>query len=167
MTQVGILIVTGTPRSSANVGSISLLELETWLKWSGSKLLSLPDKNRPASYRVSWPATLPEPNLAYGWSATRLRVPYPSSEDLALCDKICSLVTSIDDLTLRRIVFAATLVTPLNHRRLYSWTDIGALLGLERKAVRRRFDEGLKQILKSTPKFLLDDIAQQYRKAVF
>lgn len=122
-------------------------ELCEWLEWAGSRLLALNVSSpRPASYRNFWPDIPGNAQVAYGYTAERLRPASPSSHEIVLMDTILALPSLIPDVLQRRIVASRSLVTPVSNRYLYSWTKIAALLHMERRTVTAHYLRGLREL---------------------
>lgn len=122
-------------------------ELQQWLEWAGSKMLSLQVRGtKPSGYRSFWPDYEQDKATAYGYTSERLRPALPSGHDISLMDEILLLPNLISDPTIRRIVHARSLVTPVGNRYLYTWVKIAKLLHTDRRAIARLHGQGLSEI---------------------
>lgn len=127
--------------------ALDLSELQFWLEWSGTTLLSLREKSPlPQSPGSAWPAYNYEFAEAYGYTGERLRAPIPSSTDIQLMDYILPFVGLVEDRMLRRILSARSLVTPISDRYLFPWAKLGKLLGRDYRWVSRQHIRGLTEL---------------------
>lgn len=127
--------------------AVGLAELQLWLEWAGAKLLALPGAGAaPKDFRVAWPDFPANKNLAYGYTATKLRPPPPAAAEIEVMDEILLLPGLIPNILQRRVVNARSLVRPISGQYLYSWSKIGLILHMDRSTVRRLHTLGLKEL---------------------
>lgn len=108
------------PRRSANPE-----EIKTWLEWAGQRLLSMDlPSAAPQGFRSFWPEYPTDVQMAYGYSGNRLKAAIPRSKEISLMDEILELPGLVPNVTIRRIINARALLTPISNRHLYSWTRI-------------------------------------------
>lgn len=149
------------PRASATPD-----ELQAWLEWAGSKLLSLTLASpAPQGYKSNWPSYAQDARMAYGYTGERLRPALPSGHDIALMDQILTLPSFIKDPVVRRIVNARAVVRPVANTHLYSWTRIAFMLHTNRQRVTRLHDLGLRQIAASAPQAQIYIIRKSFATA--
>lgn len=153
-----------TPNASLSAPiepGLSAKELNEWLIWAGRTLLAMTIASPlPKEPRTAWPAYATDVHMAYGYTNERLRASIPTSKDIALMDEIIDLVALIDDRTVRRIVNARMLVTPIAQRHLYSWTKIAFMLHTNTYRIIRWHTIGLRQIIRQLPQSKVDAIRQ-------
>lgn len=138
-------------------------ELKEWLEWAGSRFLALSAKSPlPSGYRTFWPDFAPNAQVAYGYTAERLRPAAPSSHEIVLMDELLALPSFIPDVLQRRIVSARSLVTPVSNRYLYSWQKIAVLLHMERRTVSAQYMRGLTALSCRLPSAKRDTIRKTY-----
>lgn len=121
------------------------------LERAGMTLLSIHDKSPfPRGFQTAWPEFARTLIEAYGYSGVRLKTPVPSAMEISEMDTVFSWLTLIpnDRFVLRRIVAARALVSPINQRHLYSWRRLANLLGCDRRAVTRWWEQGIALIVK-------------------
>jgi hypothetical protein len=132
--------------------NISHSDIQIILEWAGEKLLSLPIKRTlPQSYRNNWPNYLNDPLPNYFSGKNLVPIP-PNSFEIDLMDNILNLITLIPDSISRNIVNTRCLISPITHKHLYHWSQISQLLSLSSRTVRRSYDFGINQILKTSSK---------------
>lgn len=122
------------------------------LEEAGMALLSMQiSGTRPAGYRPVWPVVVQAAVEAYGYSETRVRPACPDAHTITRMDEALSWISLIpaDKYVLRRIVGARALLSPRTHRHLYSWMRLAQVLGADRRAVRRWYQEGVEIIQKA------------------
>jgi hypothetical protein len=123
-------------------------EVKTWLEFAGSTLLAMGlDSPYPRGPHVSWPTFANEAIVAYGYTSERLRPSRPTSVQIALMDEILALPSLIADPTLRRIVHARALVTPIGSRYLFTWVKLGYMLHTDRRKVMRLHAKAIAEIV--------------------
>ncbi len=134
---------------------ITNYDIQNLLEWAGEKLLSLPVANlKPKPYRSAWPEFKQETNQDF--SHKSFRPSPPNGNEIDTLDKIFALVVLIPDIHTRRIIQARSLINPITHRHVYHWLEIGELLNLNRKTLRRKYDSGLNLIAtKSNSSYIL------------
>jgi hypothetical protein len=136
-------------------------ELQQWLEWAGSRLLSLNVSSPlPRKPKVLWPDYVPDPR-AYGYSSERLRPPKLSGADISLMDEILVLPNVIKDITVRRVVNSRSLVTPISNKYVYSWVRIAFMLHCDRRKVMRLHRIGLEEIIKHIERDKISTIRQR------
>lgn len=127
-------------------------EIGEWLEWAGARLLALNlPSAAPSGYKSNWPEYAPDARIAYGYSGERLRAPKVTAPEIALMDKMLALPSLVPDITLRRIIHARALVTPVGNRYLYSWTKLAQMLHTERRRVAQLHERGLIAICQRLP----------------
>ncbi len=125
-------------------------DIQNLLEWAGEKLLSLPtQKVTPRSYRNSWPDYL-NSSLPNYFSGKTLNPIPPNSFEIDLMDNILSLILIIPDSISRNIVNTRCLISPITHKHIYHWSQISQLLGMSSRTLRRSYDFGINQILKTS-----------------
>jgi hypothetical protein len=121
-------------------------DIRLWLEWAGSKLLAMniasPAPKDSGSY---WPEYRQD-NQAYGYTQNRLRAGLPNRHEIDLMDEILGLPSLVNDITIRRILNARALVTPVANRYVYSWSKIAIMIYSERRRVVRLHFIGLCEI---------------------
>lgn len=123
------------------------LEIKTWLEWAGSKLLAMHIASpAPKGYKVAWPEYATDHKTAYGYTGNRLKAAEPRSVEIELMDKLLLFPNLISDVTIRRIVNARSLVTPVSNRYVYSWTKLGYMIHVDPRRVVRLHQKGLVEI---------------------
>ena len=123
-------------------------EIKQWLEWAGARLLSMPGGHiGPKSPGVAWPDYADDARTAYGYSPSAIRTERPNKDEIFFVDEILTLPHAIPDITRRRIVQSRSLVTPIAHRHLYSWTKLAKLLHTDRRTVANLYLRGLKEII--------------------
>ena len=124
------------------------IELQQWLEWSGSKLLSLQTSSPlPKGPNSAWPEFASDAQVAYGYSGERLRPATPNSVEIELMDKILAFPSLIKDINTRKIVNARAMVAPISFRYLYSWRKIAFMLHTSPDVVKRQHARGLDEIV--------------------
>jgi len=115
------------------------------LEEAGATLLALPGTGWSTRLRTSSIEIVRTALEAYGWVASRIRPPVPSSEQISRMDEAMSWISLIplDRYVLRRIVGARSLVHPITQRHLFPWRRLGAALGADHKAVQRWHAQGV------------------------
>jgi hypothetical protein len=127
-------------------------EIRAWLEWAGAKLLAMHISSpKPKGPHTAWPEFAQDSRQAYGYTNERLRAAIPRSHEIELMDEIQTLPALIDDITVRRIVNARSLVTPVANRYVYSWTKIAYMIHSDRRKVVRLHFSGLNEIAKKIP----------------
>jgi len=122
-------------------------EIDSWLKWAGEKLLSLPlPRPGPSAPGVCWPNFPADASIAYGYSDIKLRPVPPLKDEIKFIDEILNLILLIPSIQIRRIMHARSLIAPNSGRQLYSFSRIGKLLSLDRKTIASLHRQGLRQI---------------------
>jgi hypothetical protein len=131
--------LTDRPRDEAYV--------EYWLRRAGMTLLSLPNKGpilgwRPQSEEL-------RRSLAEQAAERRLLRRTPSPADISAMDEALEWLRLVPDekRVLRRIVAARMLVSPATERHLYSWRQIGRLVGADHHAVQHWHAQGIELIV--------------------
>lgn len=138
-------------------------ELQLWLEWAGSKLLSLPTRSPlPQGPHVSWPLFAQDHHVAYGYTPERLRPARASDKEIDLMDEILIFPSLITDINTRRVVNARILVTPLGNRYLYSWARLAQLLHADRRTVSRLYAKGLEEISRKAPRAKVDAVRETF-----
>jgi hypothetical protein len=142
--RAGIALPRATPRAM-----MFEHEIEARLEHAGAVLLALPATGtRPAGYRCGMPPIVRELSESYGWEPSRIRPPVPSPGDIDRMDEALNWLSLIpaDRYVLRRIVAARCLIAPLTGRHLYSWRQLGRVLGADHRAVQRWHADGIRCI---------------------
>lgn len=148
-----------------STSALSVEELQTWLEWSGAKLLAMNLASPfPKGPRVSWPDFAQDHRTAYGYTNERLRAGRVTSHEIALMDEILPLVSLISDVNVRRIVNARILVTPVSNRYVYTWSRIAFMLHSDRRKVARLYSSGLSEITRRLPSAKVDAIRQSFAR---
>ena len=120
------------------------------LEWAGSVLLSMRIRRPgPAGFRNYWPDFAPDAALAYGYTGEQFRPATPAARDITEMDRILAWIELIplNEPTIRRVVSARALVSPINDRYLFSWRKIAKLLHIDSAGVRRLHKRGLAMIV--------------------
>lgn len=126
--------------------------VEAALYAAGRTLMALPARGcRPAGFRCSMPDILPQA-LAAEFGAdyllraepSRSRVPVPPPAAISAMDQALSwigLLPGATDLEVktRQLVWARCLVSPRTDRNLYSWKQLGEMLGCSDKTAKTRW----------------------------
>ena len=129
------------------VKKINPEEVKIWLEWASSKLLSMQISNpAPRAPGSGWPEIARDP-IAYGYSGEKLKPAYPRANEITLMDEILSLPSLIPDVTLRRVVNARSLITPVANRHVYSWNKIALMIHSDRRKAASLYEEGIKAIV--------------------
>lgn len=138
------------PQMSVFKPLISPSEIELWLRWAGEKLLSLPlARPGPAGLRNNWPEVEPEDTksiIAAAFDETRIHAPEPDKYEIRMMDEILSLILLVQEPHVRRVLQTRALVAPLTGRYLYSWSRIGKVLKIDRRAVIKLHAQGTSSI---------------------
>ena len=81
-------------------------------------------------------------------TAPRLRMPVPSAAEITAMEEAFGWVLWIPEsrAVVRRVVYARSMVHPLNDRHVYSWRKLAERLNTDHKAVQRWFIAGVKEI---------------------
>jgi hypothetical protein len=119
------------------------------LEEAGATLLALPGSGWTTRLRTSSIEIVRTAIESYGWSASRIRPPVPSSEKITRMDEALGWigVIPLDRYVLRRVVGARSLVHPVTDRHLFPWRRLGAALGADHKAVQRWHAQAIAMIL--------------------
>jgi hypothetical protein len=119
------------------------------LEEAGATLLALPGSGWTTRLRTSSIEIVRTAIEAYGWTATRIRPPVPSSDKISRMDEALGWigVIPLDRYVLRRIVGARSLVHPITDRHLFPWRRLGAALGADHKAVQRWHAQAIAMIV--------------------
>jgi hypothetical protein len=143
--------------------ALSAEELQGWLEWAGSKLLAMNlSSPLPKGPRVSWPAFAQDHRTAYGYTNERLRAGRVTGHEITLMDEILPLVGLVQDITVRRIVNARILVTPVGNRYVYTWSRIAFMLHSDRRRVARLYANGLSEIIRRLSSDKVDAIRKSF-----
>jgi hypothetical protein len=133
-------------------------EIVRRLEEAGETLLALPGgQMAPRFAQMGW-TTVNAAVEAYGWNAARMRAPVPSGQAIDRMDEAFRWVMLVDGVAARRIVQARSLVVPLKGYHLYSWRQVGRLIGADYRAVQRWHRQAIEQI-----QFGLDQMDQSMR----
>lgn len=121
------------------------------LEEAGATLLALPDRGFALGVRTFWPDVVADAREAYGYAAVSLRPAAPSPRDITAMDEALGWLSLIPDSrrTLRRVVGARSLVSPVTGRMLFSWRRIGALVGADHRAVQQWHGKGVALIVEA------------------
>jgi hypothetical protein len=132
--------------------ALALDELQLWLEWAGSRLLAMQIASPfPKEPTAAWPIFAQEANLAYGYTDERLRPPRPSAIEIGIMDDMLTLPSLASRAVERRVLQARLLITPVSHRRLYSWRRIAELLHTSPYTVTRMHLRALREIAPQVP----------------
>jgi hypothetical protein len=107
----------------------------------------------PRSARSGHPDVLHDYAEAYGWERDiAVRAAVPSREQITRMDEAIGWVMLIDNAARRRIVFARSLVHPVQDRHIYTWRRLGVAMGVDHKAVQRWHGYGIADIVRGLAK---------------
>lgn len=115
------------------------------LEEAGSTLLALPSTGYSTGMKISHLEVVHEAREAYGWEKGRVRPAVPSASRITRMDEALGWIALIpvERTVLRRIVGARSLVSPLTERHLFSWRQLGGVMGADHKAVQRWHAQGI------------------------
>jgi len=116
------------------------------LELAGAALMALQvSRLRPAKPHSAMPEYIQDPVEAYGYTGQVFRPAVPTAEQIKHMDEVLRWIALIqpERYVLRRIVGARSLINPRTQQPIYSWTKIAKMLGADRRAVRRWYDEGI------------------------
>lgn len=114
------------------------------LEWAGKVLLAMKlPRVGPREFKSNWPATAPDPQVAYGYSEAELNPPPPPGTDIVRMEQVLAWVQYIPDPKIRRVVHARSLVSPVNDRYLFPWRRIAKLLKTDRRTLLAWHRQGL------------------------
>jgi hypothetical protein len=119
------------------------------LEEAGATLLALPGSGYSTRLRVSHLDVLQTAVEAYGGETARIKPPVPPAARITRMDEALGWIVFIpkDRYVLRRIVGARSLVSPVTERHLYSWRQLGGVLGADHKAVQRWHAQGIDMLV--------------------
>lgn len=134
-------------KADVQADAIAPEDIRLWLEWAGGKLLSMSIPSpAPRGMHNAWPEYADDHRRAYGYTGERLRASLPRAKEIELMDEILALPSLVTDVTIRRVLNARALVTPISQRYLYSWTKIAFMLHTDRKRIVRLHFMGLCEI---------------------
>jgi hypothetical protein len=115
------------------------------LEQAGATLIALRLGVGPAGYRSAMPEPVRDVGVSYGWSQAKARPAVPSAAAITAMDEALAWVGYIpaDRFVLKRIINARALVSPSTGKHLYGWSAIARLIGADRKAVQRWYQQGI------------------------
>jgi len=116
------------------------------LELAGAALMALQvSRLRPAKPHSAMPEYIQDAAEAYGYTGQVFRPATPTAEQIKHMDEALGWIALIhpERYVLRRIVGARSLINPRTQQPVYSWTKIAKMLGADRRAVRRWYDEGI------------------------
>lgn len=121
------------------------------LEEAGATLLALPSHGYSTAMRTTKLDIVRVAMEAYGHDRARLRPPMPDSPRISRMDEALGWITLIplDSYTLRRIVGARALVSPMTQRHLYSWRRLAEAMGADHKAVQRWHAQGIACVVRA------------------
>jgi len=127
--------------------NVTIEEVKSWLEWAGEKIISLPGASPgPAQLRCHWPDVVRSANDAYGYTKIQTKIPRPTKDEIFYIDAIATLPILIQDVDERVIVQKRSLILPLSHRHVYSWSSIAEFYHTNQYFVKRMFLHGLNDI---------------------
>ena len=109
------------------------------LEEAGATLLALPGTGYSTRLRTSQLDVVQSAAEAYGQIPRPLRPAVPSASRITRMDEALSWILLVpkERQVLRRILGARLLVSPVTERHLYSWRQLGGILGADHKAIQR------------------------------
>ena len=116
------------------------------LEMAGAALMALQvSRLGPAKPRSAMPEYIQDAVEAYGYTGAVFRPASPTAEQIKHMDEALGWITLIhpERYVLRRIVGARSLINPRTQQPIYSWSKIAKMLGADRRAVRRWYEEGI------------------------
>jgi hypothetical protein len=121
------------------------------LEEAGKTLLALPGTGWTTRLRESRLDVVHAAIEGYGWDRASgpLRPAVPGAAQIDRMDEALGWIPLIprDRYVLRRIVGARSLVSPVTERHLFTWRQLGALLGADHKAIKRWHGQGIATIV--------------------
>ncbi len=120
------------------------------LEEAGATLLALPNTGYSTRLKTSHLDVAQEVQaLAGGAELGRARPAVPSAARITRMDEAMGWIALIpkDRTVLRRIVGARSLVSPVTERHLFSWRQLGVVLGADHKAVQRWHAQGIAMLV--------------------
>lgn len=122
------------------------------LEDAGRTLYALPfPKNAapPRSAKSGHPDVLREVMEAYGWDRDlQVKPAVPSRFEISRMDEVYEWLRFVANPTRKRLVFARSIVNPVQERHLYSWRRLGNALGCDHKAAQRWHGYGIEDIVR-------------------
>ncbi len=107
------------------------------LEEAGMTLLALPaGQIGPRFGQMGWPVVHTAME-AYGWNAARVRAAAPDGAAIDRMDEALGWIALVQSVAARRVVQARSIVCPVRCVHLYSWRQVGRLIGADYRAVQR------------------------------
>lgn len=103
----------------------------------------------PKGYGSSWPDVVRD-WLGYGYGAPKVRPALPSQRDIDQADEAVAWLLHIPQPLERRIVWACCVTNPVTGEARHGWAEVGRLVGMDWRVVKRRFAVGIAAIVKAT-----------------
>lgn len=100
----------------------------------------------PQEFKSSMPDYVEDSHTAYGYTASRLRPPEPSSTEIPLMDEIIDLIRLVPNPHQKKVLQLRSLVRPISGAHFFSWAKLANEMHSDHKHIKSLHRQGLRII---------------------